>query len=85
MTGISQYALDMADKVEVFVRDVIVPYEKDQRGDHHGAPTNELVMEMREKARAAGVLTPHIRADGSHLTQRETAVVLTRSMPGSTR
>lgn len=79
MTEISQYALDMADKVEVFVRDVIVPYEKDQRRDHHGAPTDELVMEMREKARAAGVLTPHIRADGSHLTQRETAVVLTRS------
>ena len=26
--------------------------------------------------RAAGVLTPHILADGSHLTQRETALVL---------
>ena len=29
-----------------------------------------------EKARAAGVLTPHILGDGSHLTQRETAHVL---------
>src|SRR3546814_9405639 len=34
---------------------------------------------MRTKARAAGVLTPHILPDGSHLTQRETALVLKRS------
>jgi acyl-CoA dehydrogenase len=34
---------------------------------------------MREKARAGGVLTPHILSDGSHLTQRETAIVLTKS------
>ena len=32
-----------------------------------------MVFEMREKARAAGVLTPHIRPDGSHRSQRETA------------
>ena len=31
-------------------------------------------MEMREKARAAGVLTPHILPDGSHLSQRERKV-----------
>jgi acyl-CoA dehydrogenase len=34
------------------------------------------VEELRALARAAGVLTPHIASDGSHLTQRETAVVL---------
>jgi acyl-CoA dehydrogenase len=79
MSEISQYALDMAEKVEAFVREVVVPYEKDARRDHHGAPTDELVMEMREKARAAGVLTPHIKADGSHLNQRETAIVLIKS------
>ena len=79
MTEISRYALDMAERVEAFVREVVVPYEKDPRRDHHGAPTDELVMEMRGKARDAGVLTPHIKADGSHLTQRETAVVLIRS------
>ena len=70
---------DIAAKVEAFVRDVVVPYEQDPRRDHHGAPTDELVFEMRELARAAGLLTPHILADGTHLTQRETAVVLTRS------
>ena len=36
-------------------------------------------MEMRGHARAAGVLTPHILPDGSHLSQRETATVLIRS------
>src|SRR3546814_2535429 len=34
---------------------------------------------MRDKARAAGLLTPHIRADGSHLSQRATARVLQAS------
>lgn len=71
--------LDLADRVERFVRETVFPYEADPRRDHHGAPTDELVMEMREKARAAGVLTPHIRPDGSHLTQRETALVLRKS------
>ncbi|WP_242123936.1 acyl-CoA dehydrogenase [Sphingobium sp. Sx8-8] len=77
--SISQEVRTLADKVEVFVREVIVPYEKDPRRDHHGGPLDEMVFEMREKAREAGVLTPHIRADGSHLTQRETAHVLIRS------
>src|SRR5688500_10958913 len=76
---IPQSTLDLADKVEAFVRETVIPYEADPRRDHHGAPTDELVAEMKEKARAAGVLTPHIRADGSHLTQRETAVILIRS------
>jgi acyl-CoA dehydrogenase len=34
---------------------------------------------MREKARAAGVLTPHILPDGGHLSQVETAYVLQKS------
>lgn len=69
----------IAQKVEDFVRTVVIPYEQDPRRDHHGAPTDELVQEMREKARAAGVLTPHILGDGDHLTQRETATVLIKS------
>lgn len=72
-------ALEIADKVEAFVREVIVPYEQDPRHDHHGAPTDELGFEMKDKARAAGVLSPHILADGGHLTQRETATILIRS------
>jgi acyl-CoA dehydrogenase len=72
-------ALAIAAKVEAFVREVVFPYEADPRRDHHGAPTDELVFEMKEKARAAGVLSPHILAGGEHLTQRETATVLIRS------
>jgi len=76
---VSQYALDMANKVEAFVREVVIPYERDPRRDHHNAPVDEMVFEMREKARAAGVLTPHIKPDGSHLTQVDTAAILIKS------
>ena len=72
-------ALAIADRVEQFVREVVVPYERDPRRDHHGAPTDALVFELKEHARAAGVLSPHILDDGEHLTQRETATVLIRS------
>lgn len=75
----SERASQIADKVEAFIRSTIIPYEQDPRRDHHGAPTDELVKEMREQARAAGVLTPHILADGAHLTQIETAEVLVKS------
>ncbi|MET3471289.1 acyl-CoA dehydrogenase [Novosphingobium sp. 1529] len=80
MSGIGMAAAqDLARKVETFVREVVAPYEQDPRRDHHGAPTDALVHELRDKARAAGVLTPHILPDGGHLTQRETAVVLAAS------
>ena len=76
---ISRYALDMADKVEAFVRGTVIPYEQDPRRDHHGAPLDEMVLEMKDKAREAGVLSPHILPDGGHLNQRETAAVLIKS------
>ncbi|PZQ20392.1 MAG: acyl-CoA dehydrogenase, partial [Sphingopyxis macrogoltabida] len=79
MTAPSDRAAAIGERVEAFVRDVVVPYEADPRRDHHGAPTDALVDELKDKARAVGVLTPHILADGSHLTQAETAYVLIRS------
>ena len=75
----SERAHAIAGRVEAFVRDVVVPYEQDARRDHHDTPTDAMVNELKEKARAAGVLTPHILPDGSHLTQRETAIVLQKS------
>ncbi len=69
----------IASRVETFVREKVVPFERDPRRDHHGAPLDVLVAELRDKARAAGVLTPHILADGGHLSQRETALVLRMS------
>ena len=74
----SERSLAIADRVEAFIRNKIVPYEKDPRATSHG-PTDELVQEMRALAREAGVLTPHVLHDGGHLTQCETADVLIRS------
>lgn len=68
----------IAERVEAFVRETVIPYEQDPRLGAHG-PAEELVVEMRAKARAAGLMTPHIRDDGNHLTQRETALVLRKS------
>jgi acyl-CoA dehydrogenase len=79
MSGVgAEKTAEIAAHVERFVREVVVPYEKDKRRTSHG-PTDELIDELKEKARAAGVLTPHILPDGRHLSQRETAAVLKKS------
>lgn len=74
-----QRTAEIAANVEAFVREVVAGYESDPRRDHHDCPSEELVAELKEKARAAGVLTPHILSDGTHLNQRETAIVLART------
>ena len=74
----SDGATAIGARVERFVREQIVPFERDPRCGTHG-PSDALVHEMRALARAAGVLTPHILPDGSHLTQVETAHVLRQS------
>lgn len=74
----SERSIAIADRVEAFIRDKIVPFEQRARAHSHG-PSDELVDEMRALAREAGVMTPHILPDGSHLNQRETADVLIRS------
>jgi acyl-CoA dehydrogenase len=68
-------AAAIAARVEAFVREVVAPYERDLRCGAHG-PSEDLVRELRARAKAAGVLTPHILADGTHLHHREVAVVL---------
>lgn len=75
---ISSEAQAVADKVEVFVRETVAPYEKDPRIDSHG-PSDELASELRDKARAAGLLVPHIKVDGSHFSHTETALILRKS------
>ena len=74
----SARSIALAAGVEAFVRNIIVPYEADSRCGAHG-PSAELVAELRDKARAAGLMTPHILGNGDHLSQRETAVVLRAS------
>jgi len=68
-------AREIARRVEHFVRTEVAGYERDPRVGVHG-PSADLVDELRAKARAAGVLTPHVLPDGTHLTHRETAIVL---------
>ncbi|WP_375383102.1 acyl-CoA dehydrogenase family protein [uncultured Sphingomonas sp.] len=65
----------IAATVERFVRETVAPFERDPRRASHG-PSDALVQELRGLAREAGVLTPHILADGSHLSHRDTAMVL---------
>ena len=68
-------AREIAANVEKFVRQAIVPYERDPRWTSHG-PNPEMIDEMRELARTAGIMTPHISAGGSHLSHRDTAIIL---------
>ena len=77
-SAMSDRALVIADKVEAFVRETVVPFEKDPRRTSHG-PSDALALDLKAAARTAGVLTPHIFDDGSHLSHRETACVLIRS------
>ncbi|HVW68229.1 MAG TPA: acyl-CoA dehydrogenase family protein [Steroidobacteraceae bacterium] len=65
---------EIASRVERFIREKIVPFERDSRWTPHG-PTAELVTEMRALAREAGLMTPHHPA-GGHLSHRDTALVL---------
>ena len=74
----SERAAEIGRRVETFVREVVVPFERDPRLGAHG-PSAELVNELKALARDADVLTPHILGDGGHLSQRETAHVLVKS------
>lgn len=67
----------LVQQVEDFVRTTVIPYEKDPRNGGHG-PEEDLVHELRAKARDAGVLTPHIRP-GGHVSHRDTARLLIAS------
>lgn len=71
-------ASTIAARVEKFVREVVAPYERDPRAGAHG-PLDGLVMEMRALAKEAGVLTPHILSDGTHLSHRERALILRKT------
>lgn len=71
---------DLEQRTERFIRDVVIPYERDPRHTLHG-PAPELVQELRDKARAAGLLAPQVSEEwgGYGLSHRETATVLRAS------
>lgn len=72
--SVSTQGQSIGARVERFVRDIIIPFERDPRWTSHG-PSLDLVAEMRALARNAGVMTPHMPA-GRHLSHRDTALVL---------
>lgn len=67
---------EIAARVDAFIRDVVIPYETDPRIGHHG-PSDELAYELKDKARAAGLLSPHVGEafGGMGLNHREIATV----------
>lgn len=68
--------LELEAKVKAFIRDVVIPYEGDARILHHG-PSDELRLELVAKAKAAGLLAPHVGTayGGLGLKHREIATV----------
>ena len=82
MTDFSPTSLerDLEQRTERFIREVVIPYERDPRQTTHG-PTPELVNELRDKARSVGLLAPQVPKEwGGHgLSHRETATVLRAS------
>ncbi len=68
--------LELAERVRAFIRDQVIPFEKDPRIEHHG-PNDDLRRELQALARKAGVLAPHVgEAYGGHgLSHREIATV----------
>ena len=69
---------ELADKVKTFVRDQVVPYEKDPRWTSHG-PTDELRRKLNQLARRFGVFAPHAPREygGAELSHIGRAAVFT--------
>jgi acyl-CoA dehydrogenase len=72
--------LDLEARTRAFVRETVIPYERDPRLTSHG-PTDELVHELHAKAQAVGLLTPQVGEEwgGYGLCHREIATVLRAS------
>src|SRR5690606_42140023 len=51
----------LRDRTREFIRDEVIPFERDPRRTSHG-PTDELGRELNARARAAGLLAPHVDA-----------------------
>jgi acyl-CoA dehydrogenase len=49
---------ELRDRTRRFIAEHVIPLENDERQSHHG-PSEELRRELVERARAAGLLTPH--------------------------
>jgi len=66
----------LRDRTRSFIRDQVIPFEKDPRQNEHG-PGEDLRKDLMELARKAGLLTPHasIEMGGLGLSHIEKAIV----------
>ena len=66
----------LRDRTRSFIRDQVIPFEKDPRQHEHG-PDEDLRKDLMELARKAGLLTPHasIEMGGLGLSHIEKAIV----------
>jgi acyl-CoA dehydrogenase len=76
----SERELNLEARTHAFIRDVVIPFERDPRLGSHG-PSDDLVQELRQRAREHGLLAPQASVDmgGQGLDHRETATVLRAS------
>ncbi|MFC5463073.1 acyl-CoA dehydrogenase family protein [Massilia niabensis] len=76
----SAKARELVERVEAFICEEVIPYEKDPRNHGHG-PSEDLVRELRARARAAGLLAPQLPKEwgGYGLSHTETAAVFRAS------
>ena len=67
---------ELQERTEIFVREQIIPLERDVRLGHHG-PTEEFRLELVTLGRRAGLLSPHIGREwgGLGLDHRGKAVM----------
>lgn len=74
--SLSPEQIALQERTRLFVRDVVIPYEKDVRQDSHG-PHEALRQELVEHARSVGLLTPHasISHGGLGLSHVDKAIV----------
>ncbi|SNX28808.1 acyl-CoA dehydrogenase [Polynucleobacter meluiroseus] len=74
--SISPKAEELRERTQKFIREQIIPLERDPRQDKHG-PSEELRKELIALARQAGLLTPHasIEMGGLGLSHIEKAIV----------
>lgn len=68
--------LELEQRTAAFVREVIIPYERDPRLGRHG-PSDALCAELRQRAREAGLFAPQLSSKwgGLGLNHREIATV----------
>lgn len=74
--SISPKLEELRGRTQKFIREQIIPLERDPRQDKHG-PSQELRRELIELARQAGLLTPHasIAMGGLGLSHMEKALI----------